>query len=504
MISRVKSFTFERTTPIGEGILAMKYRSVLLASLLLVTISCASKSTLPIEEEVFRFEANSGDSVEAYRGSFIVPENRADPASRMITLHYVRFPATGERPGAPIVYLAGGPGGSGIGTAKRQRFPLFMAMRAFGDVIAFDQRGTGASNDLPRCISKTVIPADQALTDDAYVALHRETIAECQSFWELEGIDLAGYTTEESAKDLDALRAHLKADKISLWGISYGSHLALAALKQMEDRIDRLVLASAEGLAQTVKLPTRTDAYFVRLQEAINTQPKAGAIFPDIKALFTRVYTKLEENPVMLTVPQADGGTAQVLLQASLLKQFAAGSISDPSRAAQILGLYAAIDADFYDPVIGVLQAVYDPTEPISWDPMALAMDIASGIESTRLAQVNQQAQSAILGDWLNFPMPHLYDVLPDITLDSSFRNGPNSSVPTLLLSGTLDGRTYPESQREAVAGLSNVQIVTVTNAGHNLFMSSPEVTKTINAFMRGEALQANEIIIPLPDFAPF
>ena len=494
-----------------KGIYAMKYRSVWLASLMLLTISCASESTLPLEEdwvpleeEAIRFEANSGELVEAYRGILKVPENRADPASRMITLHYVRFPATGKRPGVPIVYLAGGPGGSGIDTAKRQRFPLFMAMRAFGDVIAFDQRGTGASNDLPRCISKTVIPANQALTDDAYVALHRETIAECQSFWKSEEIDLAGYTTEESVKDLDALRAHLKADKVSLWGISYGSHLALAALKQMEDRIDRVVLASAEGLAQTVKLPARTDAYFDRLQEAINTQPKARVIFSDIKALITRVHTRLEENPVMLTVPQADGNAVQILLQAVLLKQFAAGSISDPRRAAQILGLYAAIDADFYDPVIGVLQAAYDPTEPISWDPMALAMDIASGIKETRLVQVNQQAQSAILGDWLNFPMPHFYDAMPDITLDSDFRNGPNSAVPTLLLSGTLDGRTYPESQKEAVAGLSNVQIVTVTNAGHNLFMSSSEVTKTIEAFMGGEALHTNEIIIPLPNFAPF
>jgi pimeloyl-ACP methyl ester carboxylesterase len=75
------------------------------------------------------------------------------------------------------------------------------------------------------------------------------------------------------------------------------------------------------------------------------------------------------------------------------------------------------------------------------------------------------------------------------------------SHVPTLLLSGTLDGRTYPESQREAVAGLDRLQAITVVNAGHNLFMTSPEVTTAIERFMRGEPLQSPRITVPLPDF---
>ena len=93
---------------------------------------------------------------------------------------------------------------------------------------------------------------------------------------------------------------------------------------------------------------------------------------------------------------------------------------------------------------------------------------------------------------------------MPDLVLDADFRTGPDSAVPALVLSGTLDGRTYPESQKEAVAGLSNVQIVSVKNAGHNLFMTSPQVTETIKTFMRGEALGVDEIIVPLPDLAPF
>ena len=95
----------------------------------------------PLDGEVpIVFTTETGAEVQAYRGTLEVPEHRADAASRMITLSYVRFPATTAAPGDPIVYLAGGPGGSGSRTAAGRRFPLFMAMRAHGDVIGFVMR----------------------------------------------------------------------------------------------------------------------------------------------------------------------------------------------------------------------------------------------------------------------------------------------------------------------------------------------------------------------------
>jgi len=64
-----------------------------------------------------------------------------------------------------------------------------------------------------------------------------------------------------------------------------------------------------------------------------------------------------------------------------------------------------------------------------------------------------------------------------------------------------LDGRTYPDSQREATAGFSNLTPVTIENAGHNLFMVSQEVTETILAFMRGETIEKTRLSVELPAF---
>ena len=479
----------------------MKSTSLALALACLLSAPFAARADAA--DEAFVFKSANGQITDAIRGAFQVPENRADPGSRMLTLRYVRFPSTSSKPGAPIIYLSGGPGGSGIETAKRERFPLFMAMRQFGDVIALDQRGTGASDDTPLCEPKAAPSDSQLMTDEAYAAAYRAAALECAAFWKAKGVDLRGYTTVESARDLDALRQHLGADKISLWGISYGTHLALAAIKQMDARLDRVVLASAEGLDQTVKLPAGTDAYFDRLQAAIDNDPHAKAEYPDIKALIARVHQKLQDKPVMLHLKGPGGANADVLLQRRTLQMIEAGPIADPQGAILMLGVYRAADAGNYQPLADLMQRFSAPGEAMTMRAMPLAMDVASGIGDDLLDVIEAQAKTALLGDFLNFPMPQLRGVFPELDLGDEFRRAPVSQVPTLLLMGTLDGRIYPDSQREAVAGLDRLQAITVVNAGHNLFMTSPEITAAIERFMRGEPMKSAQIVIPPPDLTP-
>ena len=174
--------------------MSFKRRMLAVATSILTLAACANAAPVPDETTII-FEARGGQTANALRGSFMVPENRSDPDSRMIRIEYVRFPATGDVSGPPIVYLSGGPGGSGIGTAKGRRFPLFMAMRAFGDVIALDQRGTGASNDLPTCDSSQIDPDETPISDAEYLTRHKLAADECLAFWESEGVDIHGYTT---------------------------------------------------------------------------------------------------------------------------------------------------------------------------------------------------------------------------------------------------------------------------------------------------------------------
>lgn len=186
------------------------------------------------EETRVTMQVIGGQEVEGFRGSFEVPENRRKRSSRRITLSYVRLPATIGSAGSPIVYLAGGPGASGI-EAIRYRYGAFSAMRRYGDVIALDQRGTGASKDLPTCQSHEILPDEAGSSDKQFSDRQRAALSECLVFWKKQGVDLAAYNTRENALDLEDLRRHLGTGKIVLWGTSYGAQLALAAMRELPD-----------------------------------------------------------------------------------------------------------------------------------------------------------------------------------------------------------------------------------------------------------------------------
>ena len=52
------------------------------------------------------------------------------------------------------------------------------------------------------------------------------------------------YTTPDSVEDLEAIRAGLGVDKLTLFGISYGTELALAYARAHPDHVERLILDS--------------------------------------------------------------------------------------------------------------------------------------------------------------------------------------------------------------------------------------------------------------------
>lgn len=476
----------------------------LFAVLTLSHAAAETKAATYKNEQQIEFSTMDGKTTLAFEGSIQVPENRNNPKSRTIPVHYVRFPSTAKKPGHPIVYLSGGPGGSGIQTAKYPnfRFPLFMALREFADVIALDQRGTGASKVVPKCHSSQTIPLNAALTDAQVAQKYKLAADECVEFWRNKGADALGYTSIQSALDINDLRQHLKADKVTLWGISYGSHLAFTSLKVMEKHIDKIVIASAEGLNQTVKYPFATDAYFQRLQTAINSQPQAAKMYPDIISLIKRVHNKLEQSPIPSKIPLKDGSHLDFLFQKRHMQMMASGMIADPQRGvANLLAMYNGLDQDEHSVLDMALKSGYFNNEKISLDIMSFAMDVASGVTDKRLALIEQQAKTSLLGLYLNFPMPHLNKSAAGLDLGDTFRQDPQSDVPTLLLSGTLDGRTYIDSQKESVRGLTHLKHVTVKNAGHNLFMVSPQVTNTIKKFLANETIELDEIEIALPNF---
>ena len=460
---------------------------VMLAALPAAGPTAAQGMTL----EPISFRAADGTVVAAERGSFAVPESRRNPHSRQIRVSFVRFRSTNPRPGPPIVYLAGGPGGTGSDAAAGPRFPIFMALRAIGDVIAFDQRGTGRDSGLPPCSAAQSPDLALPMTRTNFIAYYRAAYQQCAAFWRGRGIAIEGYNTLESAADIEELRRRLGVRRIHLWAISYGTHLALATTRAYPRSIDRVALASVEGLDQTVKLPARIDAALERLARAT-----PGG--PELLERMRRVHRRLDTQPVRISHQLENGSTLQFTLTAFPVRLMAASMVTDPSSYPRLAQLYAALDAGAYQ---ALAPAIYDAfwRRRLTLHAMPVMMDLASGISRERVAVVESQRPHALFDDALNFPLPAAFGTVSGIDLGPAFRRPLRARHHTLMLSGSLDVRTPMEEQVEATAGMRNLTRIVVENAGHNLYETHPAIVRLLVDFFSGRAIPVAPLRLPAP-----
>jgi pimeloyl-ACP methyl ester carboxylesterase len=449
----------------------------------------------PTQAGAIRFKGWQGQETDAERGFFEVPEDRRDPRSRKIRLSYVRFASTAARPGPPIVYLAGGPGGLATRAAGGPRFPIFMALREVADVIAFDQRGTGLSNAIPpRPLSTRPPPL---FTQAGLTSYFRAEFQSAWADWTKAGVAMTGYNTEQNADDIDDLRRHLGAEKIDLWGISYGTHLALSVLKRHGERVGRVALASLEGQDQTVKRPAAIDGLLRQVDNLLAADPVARAAVPDLPALMRRVHGRLEARPAVTKVT-FKGAPGEIRMGGFGVQMLAGGLIANPNTLAMLPGLYLALDAgrtEVLAPFLG------DVADLLSVGGMPEATDLASGISPRRLALIRREARTAVLGEALNFPMPQLLGAVPGVDLGAGFRAPLDIDHPALLVAGSLDGRTPLAEQDEVAAQFRRKSRVVVENAGHNVFEAHPEVQNLLVRFFRGEAVADTRLSLPAPKF---
>lgn len=443
----------------------------------------------------FRFTAGNGQKTDAERGFFEVPEDRRIPGSRRIRLGYVRFASTSPNPGPPIVYLAGGPGGSGARTAMGPRFPIFMALREVADVIAFDQRGTGLSASIPDRANTTPYPA---MTHAGITAWYREEMQKAWVDWTRAGVAMTGYNTEQNADDIEDLRRHLGVEKVNLWGISYGTHLALSVLKRHPNSIGRVALASLEGQDQTIKRPAHIDLFLNRVDHLMGADPATRAAIPNMSTLMRRVHERFEADPATVTMP-AESGTVDVAMGGFGIQYMASAMVANPPSLSMLPSVYLALDAGKTE----VLAPLFPPPHRFfNIGGMPEATDLASGISPARLAMITEEAKTAVLGDAFNMPMPHLLGAIPGVDLGEDFRQSIRIDTPALLVAGSLDGRTPLEEQAEVITQFQRKTQVLVENAGHNVFEAHPEVQTLLVRFFREETIHDTQLTLPPPTFA--
>jgi pimeloyl-ACP methyl ester carboxylesterase len=464
------------------------YKCVLLILFLTTSISAQLKI------KPYVFENEKKEKVDAEFGTLLVPENRSNPESNLIELAFVRFKSTAKNPGPPIVYLAGGPGGSGIWTAKGSRFPLFMALREIADVIAFDQRGVGYSKPYLQCFDRLALQLDVAPTREAAIKELRDKSRSCASYWrDIQRVDLTGYNTNESADDLEDLQKALGVPQISLWSISYGTHLAFAAMRRHPQSIHRAILAGTEGPDHTYKLPSNIQKHLEDLAAVIQADPVVGKEIPDFLGLMKSVFDRLDAKPetVEITDPQTKL-KVKVIVNKFVMQYIVASNIGTTLSARFPALFYRASKGDFTNPAQVWLSQSRDEIGAA----MSYMMDCASGQTAARRERIAREAKGTLLEDLFNFPFPDICTEWNAPDLGDEFRSPVKSDIPVLFISGTLDARTPISNAEEYRKGFSNSTHMIIEGAVHSdpLFLSSPKIKEGMMEFLRGQPVTTTKI----------
>lgn len=242
------------------------------------------------------------------QGYLEVPRDYSDPSAGTFRLYLVRHLADeGERIGSLLV----NPGGPGFGGS----ILAMVADQVYGDdlirsfdIIGWDPRGTGLSEPAIDCIddydyfySGTDITPDDDAERQQLVDLAKELADSCV---ERSGDILPYVGTNNSARDMDAIRQALGEETISYFGFSYGSELGAVWATLFPDTVRAAVLDGAAdpdatldegGIQQSEGFENSINTFLAQCSDNPDCPFRSGG---DAESAFDELMLALDDTPI--------------------------------------------------------------------------------------------------------------------------------------------------------------------------------------------------------------
>lgn len=413
-------------------------------------------------------------------GYLVVPENRSRPEGPAIRLAVAVFRSTSPDPAPdPVVHLAGGPGSSSLDVAGylfAQGMDLILERR---DFILFDQRGTGYSIPRLDCPERqALVPAllDGSLSEAEAARAVEEAFLRCRDRLVGEGNDLSAYNSAASAADLNDLRLALGYEQLNLYGVSYGTRLALTALRDYPQAVRSAVLDSVYPLEvnlYTSLAPNAQRAFTVFFSRCA-ASPECSTAYGDLERLFYDLVDRLNQEPMPVSLSL--GGVEQrVLLDGGLLIDVLFGGLYNPAVTARMPEMIFDLSRGDTALLRQRLALYFDPS-------VALGMQMA--VQCAEELPFNQAEEAFAAAAEVRPPIAAFFpaSVQPFFAACREWgtaspdprENQPvASSIPVLILAGEFDPITPPDWGRQTAAVLENSYFVELPYNGHWVTRSS-------------------------------
>ncbi len=155
------------------------------------------------------------------------------------------------------VTITGGPGTAGLASADSYTDTFDPAIVEQYDIVFLDQRGVGQSEPI-QCPEATLAyyttEALPTLSDEqaaAFAVAAGRYAEDCVEESGIDRADLPYFSTRQAVEDLEAFRLWLKADKLDLYGESYGTQYAQTYAAAHPEHLHSLFIDGAVDLTLT-------------------------------------------------------------------------------------------------------------------------------------------------------------------------------------------------------------------------------------------------------------
>ena len=419
-------------------------------------------------------------SFQIFCGTATVPEFHANPQGPTIRLPVIVFRNTlPDVAQDPLFLLQGGPGGSTIDTYAQAVFfgVAFAGMNR--DIVLFDQRGTKNAEPALICAPEEIALAErtieQSLSDAEELALSQEAFAACHARLEQDGVNFAAFNSVENAADIDAIRQLLGYGPINVYGVSYGTLLALHYLRDFPNSARSIILDAVvpPQIAFIAEIARSGDRAFDELFAACAADAECNTAYPNLEQTFYDLVAELNEDPMRIAV--ADPQTGNVYR-----------AVYDGD---QLLGmLFGALYADENIPILPLIISIIKKGETrylsANLAGRSFGRSLATGMYNAVLCAEDVTMLRALVGTESVHPAfrDNRQQVLDDLLADCETLqlaplppvvNAPVvSNRPTLILNGRFDPITPPAFGALAAESLPNSHLFTFPANGHGAALS--------------------------------
>jgi pimeloyl-ACP methyl ester carboxylesterase len=382
-----------------------------------------------------------------------------------------------------VVALAGGPGQAAIPLAQATAKMMGPALGT-RDLVVFDQRGTGTSGPL----------ACSALEGAEALGAIGQAFERCA---QQIGVKRGSYTTRESVADIEALRQAMGYEKLVLFGVSYGTKVALEYAERFPQNVEALLLDSVVAPERADPLSLSTFQAMKLVFEQLCSARACAGITSDPLGDTANLEAHLQKHGLSGWVYDGSGHRHRsTLSNVALLNLIVAGDLNPALRALLPAAVQSALRGD-PNPLLrlnllseGLIPNL--PGSPLRPAASSDGVDEALFVDTTceegtfpwqRAAGVRMRLVEAL--DALHsLPSSDFYPFNANVAWADSVLPGcaqwpniapappaivPLPSAPTLILSGAQDLRTPTSGAQAVAARIPGAQLVVVPYTGHSV-----------------------------------